>query len=225
MHPCVGSDAIATALPCVVRRRKPLELYVSGATSASARAPRSVAHLQMPSHPTGHRADFGHCHDHTAALSGRDCGRPEGSAHRTMRSDRAVTTHDLRGGGAGPRGDRSRGDDRDFPDGDAFDSYVQPKPSSVITSKVVMQHRKGAVYVGSGPVQHAPLRASRLHHGGLWVFRRGCRDLERVDRLQAQIASLAGRCAAPFNRRSLRRYSRGCVQSPRGASTSSAGRK
>ena len=125
MHPCVGSDAIATGLPCVVRRRKSLELYVSGATSASETAPRSVAHLQMPSHPTGHGANFGHCYDQTAALSGRDCGRPEGSAHRTMRSDRAVTMPDLRGGarrGWIPRGDRSRGD-RDFSDGDAFDSY------------------------------------------------------------------------------------------------------
>jgi len=70
----------------------------------------------------GKRANFGHCYDHTAALSGRDCGRPEGSAHRTMRSDRAVTTPDLRGGGAGPRGDRSRGD-RFLSDGDAFDSH------------------------------------------------------------------------------------------------------
>ena len=73
----------------------------------------------------GKRANFGHCYDHTAALSGRDCGRPEGSAHRTMRSDRAVTTPDLRGGARRswiPRGDRSPGD-RDFPDGDAFDSY------------------------------------------------------------------------------------------------------
>ena len=54
-----------------------------------------------PPRPTSHGADFGTCHDHTAALSGRDRSRPEGSTHRTTRTDREVVTSDLRGDTAG----------------------------------------------------------------------------------------------------------------------------
>jgi hypothetical protein len=41
-------------LPCAVCRRKSLRMNVSQATSTSARAPRSMAQLQMPLSPTSH---------------------------------------------------------------------------------------------------------------------------------------------------------------------------
>ena len=98
MHPCAGRSAIANWPPLCCLPAKILRVTCVGHDLGHSQSTTILTQWgSFPPRPTSHGADFGTCHDHTAALSGRARSRPEGSTHRTTRPDCAMVTPDLRG--------------------------------------------------------------------------------------------------------------------------------
>ena len=87
MHPCAGHSAIANGLPLCCLPAKIRRVTCLGHDLGHSQSTTILTQWgSFPPRPTSHGADFGTCHDHTAALSGRDRSRPR-KAPPTVRRD------------------------------------------------------------------------------------------------------------------------------------------